>query len=126
MTRFLIDANLPYKFSVWHGGSFEHVFDHDDTGSDMEIWRYAQDNDLTIVTKDADFCSFPSSVLPPERQSRSLQVKGSQAGAWEPAKKPAVSIRLGFQDIATGVDFQFKFLVTFFNFDFKVRHCAVG
>ena len=67
MAQFLIDANLPYKFSVWHGDSFERVFDHDDSWSDMEIWRYAQDNDLTIVTKDADFSDWIMLSSPPPR-----------------------------------------------------------
>ena len=67
MSRFLIDANLPYKFSLWHGDDFEHVFDHDDTWSDMVIWRYAQQQDLVIVTKDADFSDWIMLSQPPPK-----------------------------------------------------------
>lgn len=55
MPKFLIDANLPYYFSVWKGDKFIHQFELGDTWSDERIWDYASENDLTIVTKDADF-----------------------------------------------------------------------
>jgi len=67
MSRFLIDANLPYQFSLWHGEDFEHVFDHDDTWSDMEIWCYAQQHNLIIVTKDADFSDWIMLSNPPPK-----------------------------------------------------------
>ncbi len=53
--KFIIDANLPYFFSLWKGEDFIHVFDINDEMSDDEIWAYARGNKLTIVTKDADF-----------------------------------------------------------------------
>lgn len=55
MARFLIDANLPYRFSLWQGPDYLHVFDLNDAWPDSEIWRYAREERLTIVTKDADF-----------------------------------------------------------------------
>ncbi len=55
MAEFLIDANLPYRFSIWSGEDYVHQFDLGDTWSDEKIWEYAQANNLTIVTKDADF-----------------------------------------------------------------------
>lgn len=55
MAKFLIDANLPYRFSLWHGPDYVHVFDLNDQWSDWEIWDYAKTHDMTIVTKDADF-----------------------------------------------------------------------
>jgi len=67
MPRFLIDANLPYRFSLWRGDDCEHVFDHDDTWSDMEIWRYAQQHDLVIVTKNADFSDWIMLSNPPPK-----------------------------------------------------------
>ena len=55
MASFLIDANLPYYFELWRGDDFLHVFDLNDEWSDSEIWNYAKEHCLTIVTKDADF-----------------------------------------------------------------------
>lgn len=55
MAKFLIDANLPYRFSLWQGDNFEHVYDIGDDLPDTAIWQYAKTNNLTILTKDADF-----------------------------------------------------------------------
>lgn len=55
MPRYLIDVNLPYYFSLWKGGEFIHQKDLGDEWTDDEIWEYARDNDLVIISKDADF-----------------------------------------------------------------------
>ena len=55
MARYLVDANLPYYFSVWNTPDFIHVKDLDDTWSDEKIWEYAKTNQLIIITKDSDF-----------------------------------------------------------------------
>jgi predicted nuclease of predicted toxin-antitoxin system len=55
MPRYIVDANLPYYFGLWNNNDYIHVKDIDDTLSDEEIWKYAQINDLIIITKDADF-----------------------------------------------------------------------
>lgn len=55
MAKFLIDVNLPYHFSIWQGENFIHQFDLGDTWPDKQIWEYGKENNLTIVTKDADF-----------------------------------------------------------------------
>ncbi len=55
MAKFIIDANLPYLFSLWKGDQFVHVFDIDDSMSDNEIWDFAKNKGLTIISKDADF-----------------------------------------------------------------------
>lgn len=52
---FLIDVNLPYKFKPWGNEKFIHVRDINDEWSDSQIWLYAKENKLTIVTKDVDF-----------------------------------------------------------------------
>lgn len=57
MPGFLIDANLPYRFSLWQGD--------ETTGS--AIWQYAKQRDLTIVTKDADFSDWIMLSEPPPR-----------------------------------------------------------
>jgi predicted nuclease of predicted toxin-antitoxin system len=53
--KYLIDANLPYYFSLWKDTEYLHVFDIDSNMTDTEIWNYAKLNELTIITKDADF-----------------------------------------------------------------------
>lgn len=67
MPRYLIDANLPYRFSLWHGDAFLHVFDLGDDMPDSAIWDYARNNNLTIVTKDADFSDRIMLSEPPPR-----------------------------------------------------------
>lgn len=65
MARFLIDANLPYRFPLWQSEAYAHVFDIGDNLPDSAIWRHAQQNDLTIVTKDADFSDWIMLAEPP-------------------------------------------------------------
>ena len=67
MTQFLIDANLPYRFSLWHGPGFTHVFDLDDTWTDSKIWSHAREKNLVIVSKDADFSDRIILAEPPPR-----------------------------------------------------------
>ncbi|MCF8232740.1 MAG: DUF5615 family PIN-like protein [Bacteroidales bacterium] len=67
MAKYLIDANLPYLFSLWKSSDFLHVFDIDDELSDEEIWNYAMKNSLTIITKDADFSNKIIFKTPPPK-----------------------------------------------------------
>jgi predicted nuclease of predicted toxin-antitoxin system len=67
MPRYLIDVNLPYRFSLWAGGEFLHVRDLGETMSDSDIWRYAATHDLIIVSKDADFSDRVLVTIPPPR-----------------------------------------------------------
>lgn len=53
MATYLIDANLPHRFAIWH--SVEYEFVPDVTWSDSQIWAYAMEHQQTIITKDADF-----------------------------------------------------------------------
>ncbi len=55
MEGYIVDANLPYYFSLWRGDAYQHVIDINPEMKDSEIWDYAQNNNLTIITKDADF-----------------------------------------------------------------------
>jgi predicted nuclease of predicted toxin-antitoxin system len=57
VAKYLVDANLPYYFSLWQGPDYLHVFDLSDTWLDSQIWAYAKEHDLTIITKDADFAN---------------------------------------------------------------------
>ncbi len=65
--KFLIDANLPYYFSLWKGSDFIHQKDIDDTWKDSQIWGYAKENNLTIITKDSDFSDKMLLHEPPPR-----------------------------------------------------------
>lgn len=67
MAYFLIDANLPYHFSLWNSDDYLHVFDLDDEWSDSEIWNYSREHNLIIVTKDADFSDRIILSEPPPR-----------------------------------------------------------
>lgn len=55
MAKYLIDANLPYYFALWNNPDFIHQKDIDDSWNDEQIWAYAKEHNLIIVTKDADF-----------------------------------------------------------------------
>ena len=50
MIKYIIDANLPYYFSLWKGEEYQHVIDINPDMKDSEIWKYARENNLTIVT----------------------------------------------------------------------------
>ncbi len=67
MTKYLIDVNLPRYFSLWAGDDCEHVANINDELKDSEIWFYAKENKLTIVTKDADFSELVLLSKPPPR-----------------------------------------------------------
>lgn len=67
MVRFIIDANLPYYFSLWKGEDFIHINSINKTFSDNEIWDYAQKNNLTILTKDSDFAFRVMASIPPPK-----------------------------------------------------------
>ena len=55
MSKYLIDANLPFYFSLWNNSDYIHMKDIDDSWSDDKIWDYAIENNLIIITKDSDF-----------------------------------------------------------------------
>ena len=56
MLEFVVDANLPYYYlSLWNSDRFIHLKDLNDEWSDEKVWNYAKENNLTIITKDADF-----------------------------------------------------------------------
>jgi predicted nuclease of predicted toxin-antitoxin system len=67
MARFLVDANLPKKFKFWSGEEFWHVADFDSKWPDSKVWDFARANNLTIITKDADFSDRIIAVAPPPK-----------------------------------------------------------
>ncbi|MBD2303546.1 DUF5615 family PIN-like protein [Nostoc sp. FACHB-190] len=55
MNGFLFDENLPSKIQFTPSSPIIHVSILGDSPSDTQIWQYAKENGLVIVTKDADF-----------------------------------------------------------------------
>ncbi len=53
--KYLIDENLPDCLSVWSSNDFLHVTKITKSISDKEIWKYALEKGLIILTKDSDF-----------------------------------------------------------------------
>ena len=67
MKRYLIDVNLPFHFTHWHGEEFVHQREIDPRMHDKNIWEYAKTNNLTIVTKDTDFADRIIIQTPPPK-----------------------------------------------------------
>ena len=65
--KYIIDANLPLKLDVWHSEEFIHVFTINPFWKDSEIWDYAKDNNLVIITKDVDFSNRIIAAKPPPK-----------------------------------------------------------
>ena len=55
MAKYLIDENLPEDLEIWSSPDFTHVLNVPNCLTDSDIWRYALDHSLIILTKDADF-----------------------------------------------------------------------
>jgi predicted nuclease of predicted toxin-antitoxin system len=54
-SSFLVDVSLPKYFSFFNESHFIFVSDINLRMSDTEIWNYALENELIILTKDTDF-----------------------------------------------------------------------
>lgn len=67
MKGFLFDENLPINIQFLPSLPVEHVTSLGESLSDTAIWQYAKDNDLVIVTKDADFSDRIIISEPPPR-----------------------------------------------------------
>ena len=55
MTGILLDENLPRSLSLPTSFPIEHVEILGESPTDSDIWVHAEENDLVIITKDADF-----------------------------------------------------------------------
>jgi predicted nuclease of predicted toxin-antitoxin system len=55
MKGFLLDEHLPSKIQFSPSFPTIHVSALGASLTDTQIWQYAKHNDLTIITKDADF-----------------------------------------------------------------------
>ncbi len=60
---YLIDANLPHRFAFWNTPDYEPV--PDPTWSDKQVWAYAAEHNLIIVTKDVDYEVLVAGQAPP-------------------------------------------------------------
>lgn len=67
MAKYLVDVNLPYYFSLWNSNEYIHQKDINDEASDEEIWAYAKENQLTIISKDSDFSNKIMYRTPPPK-----------------------------------------------------------
>ena len=54
MPTYLIDENMPF-LPIWNKKDFVHVTELPFIQFDTDIWAYAVENQLTIITKDSDF-----------------------------------------------------------------------
>ncbi len=60
--KLLLDQNLSFRLlealEPIYPGSTQVKFVNLDQRDDLTVWRFAKDNDFTIVTKDSDFHEF--------------------------------------------------------------------
>ena len=64
---YLIDVNLPYYFSLWNTPDYIHQIDINPKAKDKDIWEYARERNLTVITKDSDFSSRILLSTPPPK-----------------------------------------------------------
>jgi len=67
MKGFLFDENLPHVPSLQTRLPVTHVLNLGSRLTDSQLWTHAQQNDLAIVTKDADFSQRIVLSTPPPR-----------------------------------------------------------
>jgi hypothetical protein len=48
MARYVIDANLPYYFSLWQSPDYIHLRDVNDEWPDSRVWEYARERHLVF------------------------------------------------------------------------------
>ena len=84
MRGFLFDENLPRVPSLQTGLPVTHALELGARPSDSQIWAHAQQNDLVIVTKDADSSQRIVLGTPPPRvvHLRVGNMRGRDFAAW--------------------------------------------
>lgn len=64
MPKYLIDANLPHRFVFWNTPDYKPV--PDPAWGDDQVWAYAAEHGLTIITKDVDYEVLVTGQTPPK------------------------------------------------------------
>ena len=84
MRGFLFDENLPRVPSLPTRLPVTHAFDVGSRPTDSQLWTHAQQNDLVIVTKDADFSQRIVLSVPPPRivHLRAGNMRRQDFAAW--------------------------------------------
>jgi len=84
MRGFLFDENLPRVPSLQTGLPVTRALDLGSRPTDTRLWDHAQQNDLAIVTKDADFSQRIVLGVPPPRvvHLRVGNMRGRDFAAW--------------------------------------------
>ena len=84
MRGFLFDENLPHVPSLQTHLPVTHALDLGARPSDSQIWTHAEQNDLAVVTKDADFSQRIVLGVPPPRviHLRVGNMRGRDFAAW--------------------------------------------
>ena len=67
LLKYLVDANLPINCPPWQSEEFIHVINLNPSWNDADIWEYALENALTIISKDSDFSNRVLFSLPPPK-----------------------------------------------------------
>jgi predicted nuclease of predicted toxin-antitoxin system len=68
MPTFLIDENLPkVKIPLWNSADFIHSRDLGISLQDIDIWNYAKENNMVIVSRDSDFYNRIVASEPPPK-----------------------------------------------------------
>ncbi|MEM8897664.1 MAG: DUF5615 family PIN-like protein, partial [Bacteroidota bacterium] len=62
-----VDVNLPKYFNLWSSEEYIHQSDIDSQWKDKQIWAYAKEHHLTIISKDSDFSNRIIISLPPPK-----------------------------------------------------------
>ena len=60
--KFLVDANLPRKFTWFNSTDFSFAHDWGDAYRDKAIWDHALKNELIILTRDSDYFHLDHSI----------------------------------------------------------------
>jgi predicted nuclease of predicted toxin-antitoxin system len=84
MKGFLFDENLPRVPSLQTNLPVTHALDLGSRPTDSQLWAHAQQHDLAIVTKDADFSQRIVLGVPPPRvvHLRVGNMRGREFASW--------------------------------------------